>query len=45
MVKAKCKSCGKTYKAPGKYGTGNMTRHMNKFARKNTPDVGQILLS
>jgi hypothetical protein len=45
MVRAKCKSCGKTYKAPGEYGTGNMTRHMNKCARKDTPDVGQMLLS
>jgi hypothetical protein len=45
MVRAKCKSCGKTYKAPDKYGTGNMTRHMNKCARKDTPDVGQMLLS
>jgi hypothetical protein len=45
MVRAKCKLCGKTYKASGEYGTENMTRHMNKCARKNTPDVGQMLLS
>ena len=45
MVRAKCKSCGKTYKAPGEYGTGNMTRHMNKCARKDILDVGQMLLS
>jgi hypothetical protein len=45
MVWAKCKSCDKTYKALGEYGTGNMTRHMNKYARKSTPGVGQMLLS
>ena len=36
MVRAKYKPCGKIYKAPDKYGTGNMTRHMNKCARKDT---------
>ena len=45
MVQAKCKSCGKTYKAPGEYGIGNMTRHMKSCARKDTFDVGQMLLS
>jgi hypothetical protein len=36
MVHAKCKSCGKTYKALGEYGTRNMTRHMEACARKDT---------
>ena len=36
MVQAKCKSYGKTYKTPGEYGTGNMTRHMKVCARKDT---------
>jgi hypothetical protein len=45
MVRAKCKSCSKTYKAPGEYETGNMSQHMNKCARKDTPDIGQMLLS
>jgi hypothetical protein len=44
MVRAKCKSCGKTYKASGEYGTGNMTRHIKACARKDTPDIGQMLL-
>jgi hypothetical protein len=43
-VQAKCKSCGKAYKAPGEYGTGNMTRHMKTCDRKDIPDVGQMLL-
>jgi hypothetical protein len=45
MVRAKCKLCGKTYKASGEYGTRNMTRHMKACARKYIPDVGQMLLS
>ena len=45
MVQAKCKSCDKTYKAPGEYETGNLTQHMTSCARKGTPDVGQMLFS
>ena len=44
MLWAKCKSCGNTYKAPCKYGTRNMTRHMKTYDRKETLDVGQRLL-
>jgi hypothetical protein len=45
MIWAKCKSCGKTYKASGKYGTENMTWYMKTCDRKDTLDVGQMLLS
>jgi hypothetical protein len=34
------KTCDKTYNALSEYRTGNMTRHMNKCARKSTPGVG-----
>jgi hypothetical protein len=40
----KCKSCGKTYKVSSEYGTENMTWHMKTCDRKDTPDIGQMLL-
>ena len=45
VLRAKCKIFGIVYKAPGEYGTRNMTRHIKVCSRKGTPDVGQMLLS
>jgi hypothetical protein len=44
-LKAKCKLCGTVYLAPNTYGTGNLKRHIDSCSRRNTRDVGQMLLS
>jgi hypothetical protein len=44
-LKAKCKLCGTVYLAPSTYGTGNLKRHIDNCPRRNTRDVGQMLLS
>jgi len=43
-LKAKCKLCGTVYLAPSTYGTGNLKRHIDSCPRRNTHDVGQMLL-
>ena len=40
----KCKKCGKEYIAVGAYGTGNLKRHLDVCPRKDTRDVGQLIL-
>jgi hypothetical protein len=44
-LKAKCMLCGTVYLAPNTYGTENLKRHMDNCPRRNTRDVGQMLLS
>jgi hypothetical protein len=44
-LKAKCKLCGTVYLAPSTYGIGNLKRHIDNCLRRNTRDVGQMLLS
>ena len=44
-IRAKCKECGSVYLADSKNGTGNMRRHMISCQRKDTRDIGQLLLS
>jgi hypothetical protein len=44
-LKAKCKLCDIVYLAPSTYGTANLKRHINNCPRRNTRDVGQMLLS
>jgi len=43
-LKAKCKLCGTIYLAPSTYGTENLKRHIDTCPRRNTHDVGQMLL-
>ena len=40
----KCKKCGKVYIAGRAYGTGNLKRHLKVCPRKDTMDVGQLIL-
>ncbi|KAK9989117.1 hypothetical protein SO802_029356 [Lithocarpus litseifolius] len=40
----KCKKCGKEYIATGAYCTGNLERHLGVCPRKDTRDVGQLIL-
>ncbi|KAL4637861.1 hypothetical protein ACB092_03G107800 [Castanea dentata] len=40
----KCKKCGKEYISAGAYGTGNLKRHLKVCPRKDTTDVGQLIL-
>lgn len=40
----KCKKCGQVYSAESKYGTGNLIRHSASCKKKNTRDIGQMLL-
>jgi len=44
-LKAKCKLCGTVYLAPSTYGTENLKCHIDSCPRRNTRDVGQMLLS
>jgi len=44
-LNAKCNLCGITYLAPSTYGIGNMKRHMETCLRRDTRDVGQMLIS
>jgi hypothetical protein len=44
-LKAKCKLCGTIYLAPSTYGTENLKRHLDTCPRRNTRDVGQMLIS
>ena len=40
----KCKKCGKVYIAAEAYGIGNLKRHLKVCPRKDTTDVGQLIL-
>ena len=40
----KCKKCGKEYIAAGAYGTGHLKCHLDVCPRKDTRDVGQLIL-
>ncbi|XVF85047.1 hypothetical protein PTKIN_Ptkin17bG0087200 [Pterospermum kingtungense] len=42
--KVKCKWCGEVKNYFGQYGTGNLKRHMNSYVRRDTRDVGQMIL-
>ncbi|XP_024019289.1 zinc finger BED domain-containing protein DAYSLEEPER-like [Morus notabilis] len=44
-LKAKYKECGVVYMANSKNGTGSMRRHMQSCVRRDTRDVGQLLMS
>ncbi|XP_059629599.1 zinc finger BED domain-containing protein RICESLEEPER 2-like [Cornus florida] len=41
----RCKKCGTEYIAEGRYDTGNLKRHIDSCVRKDTQDIGQLLLS
>nr|XP_023886061.1 zinc finger BED domain-containing protein RICESLEEPER 2-like [Quercus suber] len=43
--RCKCKRCGLVYLVSGNYGTGNLKRHLENCVRRDTRDVGQLLLS
>ncbi|KAG6678836.1 hypothetical protein I3842_14G102100 [Carya illinoinensis] len=36
--------CGATYLVASKYGTGNLKRHIDTCPRRNTRDIGQLML-
>jgi hypothetical protein len=44
-LKAKCKLCGTIYLAPSTYGTRYLKCHIDTCPRRNTRDIGQMLLS
>ncbi|XP_061340052.1 zinc finger BED domain-containing protein RICESLEEPER 1-like [Gastrolobium bilobum] len=44
-IQAKCKYCDQLYMADSKYGTGNLKRHLDGCVRRDTRDVGQMMLS
>nr|GMC86817.1 putative Zinc finger, BED-type [Ipomoea batatas] len=44
IVKAKCKYCEVLINSDSKYGTGNLKRHTINCVRKNTRDIGQMLI-
>ena len=44
IKRAVCKACGLSYVADGKYGTGNMRKHIKVCPKNNFCDVGQMLL-
>ncbi|OMO87005.1 putative Zinc finger, BED-type [Corchorus capsularis] len=41
---AKCKWCGKLQKYESKYGIGNLKRHVGTCVKRDTKDVGQMLI-
>jgi hypothetical protein len=43
--RAKCKLCGATYLAPDAYAIGNLRRHMKTCSRRDTRNVGKMLIS
>jgi hypothetical protein len=43
-LKAKCKLCGTIYLSPSIYETVNLKRHIDSCSRRNTRDIGQMLL-
>ena len=44
-VRSACKKCGQQYLASSKYGTGNMSRHLKACKRRDTRDIGQMIIS
>jgi hypothetical protein len=42
---SKCKWCGAIYLAPGAYGVGNLKQYIKTCLRRDTRDVGQMLIS
>ncbi|WOG84027.1 hypothetical protein DCAR_0103207 [Daucus carota subsp. sativus] len=40
-----CKRCGATYACPSTYGTGNLHKHLERCKRRDTIDIGQLLIS
>ncbi|XP_024030779.1 zinc finger BED domain-containing protein RICESLEEPER 2-like [Morus notabilis] len=44
-VRSACKKCGQQYLASSKYGTGNMSRHIKTCKKRDTRDIGQMLIS
>lgn len=43
--RCKCKKCGTTYACPSTYGTGNLHKHLLKCKRRDTRDIGQLLVT
>ncbi|XP_031371469.1 zinc finger BED domain-containing protein RICESLEEPER 2-like isoform X1 [Punica granatum] len=43
--RCKCKKCGAIFISDSQYGTGNLKRHSEKCVRKDTRDVGQLLMN
>ena len=41
----KCKRCNAIYVCDSKYGTGNLCRHLKTCIRRDTRDIGQLLIS
>ncbi|PON68041.1 Zinc finger, BED-type [Parasponia andersonii] len=44
-LRSKCKKCGQKYLASSKYGTSNIARHLKTCKRRDTRDIGQMLIS
>ncbi|KAH7536882.1 hypothetical protein FEM48_Zijuj03G0033200 [Ziziphus jujuba var. spinosa] len=43
--KCKCKDCGTIYLCDSKYGTENLMRHLKNCVKRDTRDIGQLLIS
>ncbi|KAK1391570.1 hypothetical protein POM88_010626 [Heracleum sosnowskyi] len=43
--RCKCKKCGVTYACPSNFGTGNLHKHLEKCVRRDTMDIGQLLIT
>ncbi|OWM74551.1 zinc finger BED domain-containing protein RICESLEEPER 2-like [Punica granatum] len=43
--RCKCKKCGAIFICDSQYGTGNLKKHSEKCIRKDTRDVGQLLMN
>ncbi|KAK1389787.1 Zinc finger, BED-type [Heracleum sosnowskyi] len=43
--RCKCKKCGVTYACPSNFGTGNLHKHLEKCVRRDTRDIGQLLIT
>ena len=40
-----CKRCGATYACPSTFGTCNLHKHLERCKRRDTRDIGQLLIS
>ncbi|KAI0489235.1 hypothetical protein KFK09_029077 [Dendrobium nobile] len=42
--RCKCKKCGSTYLSDSKNGTGNLRRHIQNCKKRDSHDIGQLIL-
>ncbi|PKU73906.1 alcohol dehydrogenase [Dendrobium catenatum] len=42
--RCKCKKCGATYLSDSKNGTGNLRHHIENYKKRDSHDIGQLIL-